>query len=193
MIEREIKATVADPAAVTARLVAAGAIRDFLGLMSDHRFDRNGTLSAKEEVLRVRRFSAVGSPDRIVLGWKGPVAVDRGAKLREEIEVDATGDVDGLLRAIGFHEVHAIDRFVEIYRLGEAIIRLEWYPRMDVLIEVEGSEPAIAAAVSVLGIPRSQFSAEALTVFVARYLMAGGRPALSLAELGDGEPSWSAR
>lgn len=192
MIEREIKAIVTDPAAVAARLVSAGATREFRGLMTDRRFDRDWALTAKEEVLRLRRYHAEDRPPRVVLGWKGPVAIERDAKLREEIEVETTGDIDGLLRALGYHEVHVIDRFVEIYRHGDAVVRLEWYPRMDVLIEVEGSEPAIAATVAVLGIPRAAYSADALTAFVARYRLAGGNPALSLAELGDAPPSWSA-
>ena len=191
MIEREIKAKVTDPAAVIARLVAAGASLEFRGLMSDRRFDRGGALTARDEVLRLRRYRGDGWKARTVVGWKGPVSVDRGAKLRQEIEVETEGDIDGLLEALGYQVAHAIDRFVEIYRLGEGVIRLEWYPRMDVLVEVEGSEPAIEAAVVAIGIPRGEFSAEALTAFVARHQAAGGRPAVSLAELGDGKPSWS--
>lgn len=193
MIEREIKAKVTDPAAVIARLGASGATLEFRGMMSDRRFDRDGVLTAMDEVLRVRRYQPEGRETRTVVGWKGPVSVERGAKVRREIEVEveAEGDIDGLLVGLGYRVAHAIDRFVEIYRVGEAVVRLEWYPRMDVLVEVEGSEPAIDAAVAVVGIPRQAFSADPLTAFVARHQAAGGRPALSLAELGDGKPSWS--
>ncbi len=191
MIEREIKAKVTDPAAVVARLKAAGARLEFQGLMFDRRLDSAGTLTARDQVLRLRRYQAEGRATRLVLGWKGPVSVDRGAKLRDEIEVEAVGDIDGLLAALGYQTVHAIDRFVEVYRVGDAEVRIEWYPRMDVLVEIEGDEAAIEAAAAVTGIPRPAFSAEALTAFVARHQAAGGRPALSLAELGDGKPSWS--
>jgi adenylate cyclase class IV len=193
VIEREIKAVVPDPAALAARLAAAGATPEFRGLMSDRRFDREGALMSKAETLRLRRFESGGEPIRAVLGWKGPPFVEGDAKLREEIEVEVEGDVVALLRALGYREVHALDRFVEVYRCGEATVRLEWYPRMDVLVEVEGPEPAIAEAVSILGLPRSAYSAEALLAFVARYQAAGGRPALSLVELGGDRPSWSGR
>lgn len=193
MIEREIKARVADPAAVIARLDAAGASLQFRGMMLDTRLDRDGELLAKDEVLRIRRYLLDGRVDRTVVGWKGPVSVERGAKLRPEIEVETVGDADALLQALGYRVAYAIDRYVESYRLADAVVRLEWYPRMDVLVEIEGSEPAIETAVGVTGIPRDEFSAEALSEFVARYRAAGGRPAVSLAELGAATPGWERR
>ncbi|HEU5170366.1 MAG TPA: hypothetical protein VFU46_07505 [Gemmatimonadales bacterium] len=54
--ELELKSVVPDPSAVRARLIAAGAVPGFRGLMEDRRYDRDGALTARDEVLRVRRF-----------------------------------------------------------------------------------------------------------------------------------------
>jgi hypothetical protein len=74
--------------------------------------------------------------------------------------------------------VHAIERDVEVYRLGDATARLEIYPRMDVLLEVEGTPAAIEHAIAATGIPRSEFTAESLAEFVQRFEVRTGQPAL---------------
>jgi adenylate cyclase class IV len=191
VIEREVKAVVADPAGVVARLVAAGARPTFRGTMADRRFDRAGEFFGRDEVVRLREYRAVdGHPVRTQVGWKGPVSVDRGAKLRQEIEVEVSGDAIGLLTALGFAPIHAIDRRIEVFEYRGATVRLEWYPRMDVLVEVEGTEEAIDAAMTATGIDRAAFTAESLTAFVARYAARGLQPAVALSELGGGAPDW---
>ena len=54
------------------------------------------------------------------------------------------------------------------YALDHAVIRFEQYPRMDVLVEVEGPPPAIEHAISALGMRRDAFTAERLLAFVDR-------------------------
>ncbi len=78
----------------------------------------------------------------------------------------------------------------EVFEFRGATIRLEWYPRMDVLVEVEGTEEAIDAAMAATGIERNAFTAESLTAFVERYAARGLQPAVALSELGGGPPSW---
>jgi hypothetical protein len=67
---------------------------------------------------------------------------------------------------------------VEVYRLGRATLRLEWYPAMDVLLEVEGEPSEIERAVAATGLPRDGFLAESLPHFVAAYEARTGRPAV---------------
>src|SRR5207248_1349223 len=67
-----------------------------------------------------------------------------------------------------FAEALRIDRRVEVYRLGETVLRLEWYPEMDVLLEVEGEPAGIERAIAATGIAREHFLAESLPHFVAR-------------------------
>ena len=54
--ELELKAVIPDPAALRARLVAAGGRLQLHGRMSDRRYDRGGELTARDEVLRVRSY-----------------------------------------------------------------------------------------------------------------------------------------
>ena len=87
-----------------------------------------------------------------------------------------------------------IERFVEYYHLGETTVRLEWYPRMDVLVEVEGDPAGIEAGLRAVGLPREEFTADALPAFTDRYARRTGRPAVLVAAELDGEaPSWARR
>jgi adenylate cyclase class IV len=178
--ELELKAVVTDPARLRQALLAAGAVLRFQGDMSDRRFDRGGELIARDQVLRVRSYHHSDGRVDSVIGWKGPVRLSQGYKEREEIELPIAGDGDSpeaLLRALGYEVVHAIHRRVEIYRLDSATLRLETYPRMDPLIEVEGEPAAIERAIPATGIPRREFTADALTEFVRRYESRTGQSA----------------
>ena len=82
------------------------------------------------------------------------------------------------------HPAHEIDRDVSQYTLDDATVRFERYPRMDVLVEVEGAPAAIERAIERLELPRSEFSAARLPEFVARYeARTGARAALCDREL----------
>jgi hypothetical protein len=48
-------------------------------------------------------------------------------------------------------------------------VRFESYPRMDVLVEVEGRPAAIERVIAVLDLPRSSFSSLRLADFAAQY------------------------
>jgi len=189
---------VADPNSVRARLVAAGARPGFHGLMSDIRYDRDSELLARDEVLRLRVFQDEEGVRETILGWKGPTRVTPdGYKARSELEYEIrprTGPPEELLQALGYRRIFVIDRFVEYYHLGTADVRLEWYPRMDVLIEVEGDAKGIEAGLLAVGLPRADFTADSLPAFAARYAERTGRaPVLSAADLAGERPSWKAR
>jgi len=70
-----------------------------------------------------------------------------------------------------------VDRAVEQYRLGDATLRLEWYPAMDVLLEVEGAPEEIERAIAATGIARESFLPESLPYFTAAYEERTGRMA----------------
>jgi adenylate cyclase class IV len=176
--ELELKAVVRDPEQLRRRLREAGAEPRFTGRMTDVRYDRGGELMPRDEVLRVRTFHHADGSVESVVAWKGPTQRSAdGYKLREEIELPVGADPCRLLLALGYGPVHVIDRDVEIWRLGEATARLERYPRMDVLVEVEGEPAAIERVVAASGIPRSEFTAEPLTEFVRRFEERTGVPA----------------
>ena len=186
---------VADPAGVRRRLLDAGAVPGFRGLLVDTRFDREGELFARDEVLRVREFRPTQGASEFVLGWKGPATVSPGGyKQRTELEYAVVPRVAGpeaLLAALGYRAILLIERYVEYFRLAGADVRLEWYPRMDVLVEVEGGALEIEAALALMAMPREEFTSESLTAFAARYAVRTGRAALlSISELAGEPPGW---
>ena len=179
--ELEVKARVDNPDALRAALVGAGAALEFRGEMSDRRFDRKRTLARRDELLRLRIFRpADGTLAYGVLAWKGRHS-KRGA-YRHRAEAEArVADPDGvvtILEHVGFSVSLCIDRRVEVYRLGGAVLRLEWYPAMDVLLEVEGEPAAIERAISATGLAREAFLPESLPYFVEQYEARTGRAAL---------------
>ena len=171
VVELELKGVVPDPAATRRALLAAGGKLTFKGSLHDLRFDRNGEFTARDEVVRLRTYVPTGGAPHSQLGWKGPTKVSaEGYKEREERELDTSGaDPASFYAALGFTVVHRIDREIEMYEVGGGSARIEWYPRMDVLIEVEGDATSIERIIAVTGIPRTSFTSEALTAFTARY------------------------
>jgi len=179
--ELEVKARVEDPDALRAALVRAGAVLEFRGDMLDRRFDRHDRLADRDEVLRLRVFrEADGAPAYGVLAWKGPHSKQGRYRHRAEAEarVEDPESVVAILERVGFAVSLRIDRRVEVYRLGQAVLRLEWYPHMDVLIEVEGEPAAIERAIAATGVARERFLAESLPYFVASFERRTGRAAL---------------
>jgi predicted adenylyl cyclase CyaB len=171
MREVELKAIVDDLAQRRRKIEAAGAALSFEGKISDRRYDfASRELSGRDEVLRTRRYRSAVST-RTYLDWKGPTEMQGGYKIREEITVPVE-DFDALekiLEKLGLKLTWEIDRDIAQYQLAGATIRFETYPRMDVLVEVEGEPEAIEAAIEVVGLPRGTFTAERLPAFVDRF------------------------
>jgi len=182
MIELELKAVVADPEALLARLRAFGAREEFAGRLMDRRFDyADGRLLAKDEVIRVREYRGTNGETQTSLEWKGPESQTSGYKQREEIGVE-TGDAETLvaiLTRLGLRELRTIERDIRQYRLDGAVVRMEHYEQMDDLVEVEGEGPDIERAISQMGIERRAFTADSLAAFAKRYEERTGRRAIT--------------
>jgi len=156
-------------------------VLEFQGDMLDRRLDRGGRLADRDEVLRLRVFRpADGAPAYGVLAWKGPHSQRGRYRHRAEAEARVADpeSVLAILERLGFAVSLRIDRRVEVYRLGQAVLRLEWYPDMDVLIEVEGEPAGIELAIAATGLAREGFVAESLPYFVAAFERRTGRAAL---------------
>ena len=177
--ELEVKARVTDVPALEASLAGAGAVVEFQGEMADHRFDRDGELTGRDEMFRLRVYRPAHGPVRSELGWKGPVGARGEYRHRAEVEITVGDDAAALelVRRLGFSETQRIERSVTVYRLEGAMLRLERYPDMDVLMEVEGEPDAIERAIRATGLPRLEFRAESLPEFVARFEARTGRRA----------------
>lgn len=186
MREVELKAAVPDPGALRAALANAGARAAFKGLLVDRRYDTAAyDLQARDEVVRIRT-STDGSATTARLDFKGPASYPGGFKVREEVgtRVDDPAVIERVLAAAGLRVTREVEREVEVWELNGATVRLEVYPRMDVLVEVEGEPQAIERAIAAMGLPRSSFSAERLAEFVLRFeRRTGQRAALCALEL----------
>ena len=171
MREVELKAVVDDLAERRRTIEAAGAALSFEGKISDRRYDfASRELSVRDEVLRTRRYQSSAST-RTYLDWKGPTEMQGAYKVRDEITapVEDFDSLERILEKLGLRLTWEIDREIAQYQLAGAIIRFETYPRMDVLVEVEGEPGAIEAAIEVLGLPRGMFTNERLPDFVHKF------------------------
>ena len=178
--ELEVKARVEAPDALARALAAAGAELAFQGEMIDRRYDRDGALEAKDQVLRLRIYRpAAGGVPYGVLAWKGPVSARGAYRHREELETRIAGPdaCVAMLERLGLEVSLRIDRTITQYRLGGAMLRIERYPAMDTLLEVEGEPAEIERAIAATGIPRDRFLPESLPHFVRAYERRTGRRA----------------
>jgi predicted adenylyl cyclase CyaB len=186
MREVELKAVVDDLAKRKKKIEAAGASLSFEGKISDRRYDfASLKLTGRDEMLRTRRYQSRAST-RTYLDWKGPTEMRDGYKMREEITspVEDFDSLEKILEKLGLQPTWEIDRDISQYELAGAVIRFETYPRMDVLVEVEGEPGAIEAAIEAIGLPRGMFTSERLPEFVGSFEhRTGVRAAISDREL----------
>jgi predicted adenylyl cyclase CyaB len=194
--EFELKAALADGGvSLRRRMAAAGWRLVFEGDMCDRRYDTpDRSLEGRDEVLRVRRMTATGE-HRAVLGWKGPASERLGYKVRAEAETPI-GDAETtvrILERLGFTEITlAIDRRVELYEKGGVRVRIEAYPRMDTLVEIEGDPHAVDERLPELGLPREAWKPWGLPEFVRRYEERTGLAARLATAADDNGPATAA-
>jgi adenylate cyclase class IV len=186
MLEVELKSVVDDVDRCRAAVERAGGQLAFEGRLEDRRWDTpDRAMAGRDHVLRVRVYRD-GAGARAEVNWKGRTQREGAYKLREE---DGTSIADAealeeIFAQLGYEVSIAIDRRIAQYDLDGAMIRFERYPRMDDLVEVEGSPEQIERAIAVLGLPRDGFTTDRLPDFVRRYeSRTGGRAAISDAEL----------
>ncbi|MGI8842645.1 MAG: hypothetical protein ACR2HZ_03025 [Gemmatimonadaceae bacterium] len=189
--EWELKAIVPDWDALLERLRSQGAALEFEGRLEDRRYDTESLdLLARDHVLRLRAYRDLnGTVVRSSLDFKGATERRGGYKVREErsTSIDDPGTLAVILEQLGYQVTLAIDRVIVQLTLHGAVIRLERYPRMDDLVEVEGTPQAIEAAILATGISREAFTAASLATFMALFEeRTGTAAAVSDAELMEG-------
>ena len=180
MREIELKAVVDDLDARRRAVVESGGTLVFEGRLEDRRYDTgNEEMRQRDEVVRTRTYRAAGAAPRTSLDWKGPRSLDRGYRVREEhsVTVDSLESLEAILSGLGYRVTKAIDRHIVQFELFGAMVRFERYPRMDDLVEVEGEPAAIERAIALLGMQRSEFTADNLATFSERYERRTGTPA----------------
>jgi adenylate cyclase class IV len=189
VLEVELKSVVDDVELRRRAVERAGGTLSYAGHLLDRRYDtRDSMLAARDEVLRVRIYRALGTT-RAELDWKGPTRREGGYKLRDELAtgVEDPDELTTILARLGFVVTVAIDREIAQYELSGAMVRFEHYPRLDDLVEVEGTPEQIERANAALGLPRDGFTDERLPDFVRRFeARTGTRAVLSDDELHGG-------
>src|SRR6476469_2396781 len=189
MLEVELKSVVDDIPRRRALVERAGGTLAWAGRLLDRRYDTpEHSLAHRDHVLRLRVYQN-GPDSRAELDWKGPTGHSDGYKVREELGVHVTeaSVLADLLARLGYVVTVEIDREIAQYELGGATVRFERYPRLDDLVEVEGTPEQIERAIVALGMPREGFTSERLPDFVRRYeARTGARAALCQSEL-EGE------
>jgi len=187
MREFELKAVVRDLPSARGQLEKAGASLAYEGRLLDQRYDfESRELAQRDEVLRVRRYEN-GASARTYLDWKGPTEMQGAYKIREEISTPVSDfpALEQIFARLGFEITMEVDRQIAQYELGGATIRFETYPRMDVLVEVEGEPETIELAIEALGMARGEFTSDRLSSFVERFeRRTGVRAAICDRELG---------
>ena len=171
MLEVELKAVCDDLPARRKQVEKAGAKLTYEGKLVDRRYDiESRELADRDEVLRVRRYESGGSA-KTYLDWKGRTEIQGPYKIREEIStlIDDFAALEQILSNVGFIVTMEVDREIAQYELGTATIRFETYPRMDVLVEVEGEPESIEHAIEALGMLRGEFTSDRLPSFVSRF------------------------
>ena len=184
--EVELKAVVPDIGAARSKLEAAAATLVFEGRMQDRIYDTSArSLASADFVLRLRSYSGPRGA-HAHLDWKGPTSHADGFKIREELTtgISDAAALSSMLERLDYVVVAAIDRDIAQYELADAsspggvvVVRFERYPRMDVLVEVEGRPAGIEHAIALLGIPRAKFSGDRLSDFVRDFEVRTGQPA----------------
>ena len=186
MLEVELKSVVDDLPRRRVLVERAGGTLAWTGHLLDRRYDtaQHG-LAAHDHVLRLRVYHGEDST-RAELDWKGPTGHENGYKVREELGVHvAEPDVLAeILMRLGYEVTVEIEREIAQYELYGATVRFERYPRLDDLVEVEGTPEQIERAIGAIGLPREGFTSERLPDFVRRYeARTGERAALCQSEL----------
>lgn len=186
MREVELKSVVDDVEASRAAVERAGGELEYQGRLIDLRYgDAAGELLLKDHVLRLRVYDSASGQSGF-LDWKGPTQYENGYKIREELSTPVADPeaMKQILENLGYSVILEIERSIWQYRLARCAVRFEVYPRMDSLVEVEGSPESIEAAIELIGLDRSGFTSDRLNEFMARYeLRTGQRAALSGREL----------
>lgn len=186
MREVELKSVIPDVAGARERMEKAGARLTFEGVLTDVRYgDAAGKMVLLDHVVRLRVYDHDGTREGH-LDWKGPTRFEDGYKVREELST-TVGNPEALaqmLENLGFVVIREIERLIAQYSVPGAVVRFEIYPRMDSLVEVEGTPEAIEKAIGTLDLPREGFTADRLPDFIARFeARTGERAALSAREL----------
>lgn len=174
--EIELKARVADLAAVREKLVSLGAASSGSAFEHNEVFDTpQGHLRGADSLLRLRRDG------RNVLTYKGPrESKDSPVKNRVEIETQVSdyAAAAAIIEALGYVRVWTYEKRRETWRLGGVEVVLDTLPEIGTYIEIEGSsEDECLDALARLGVDRAAVTPRTYAELFREHIrQTGGKP-----------------
>lgn len=172
-LEREIKLRYPSAAEARQAVLQLGAVPlHGRRLQADALLDTpDGLLGARGSTLRVRSESGAAR-----LTFKGPVR-PAAVKVREELETPV-GDGAVLFRVfaeLGLRVGFRYEKYREEFSHGDLVVAIDETP-VGVFVELEGSEPAIAAAAAALGRPVGDYIVDSYRGLFVQHRQALGLP-----------------
>jgi predicted adenylyl cyclase CyaB len=149
-IETEVKFRIADAAEFSETLRRAGAKLLVTGLERNIKYDRNGELAKKKELLRLRSY-ADGAD---ITHKRRPPSGPAGFKTREETVVMIESFEEGrkLLERLGYEKVWIYEKKRAVWELGPVEVMVDEMPLIGCFIEIEGEPGEIRKAAGKLGL-----------------------------------------
>jgi adenylate cyclase class 2 len=169
-IEREIKVRVESADAAREALARVGAALVRLRHFEDNLLfdDAQGSLRASGAALRLRR-----TPNSGILTFKGPRAIEDGAKVREESEtlVDDPDAIPAILKRLGYRPVFRYQKYRESWTHRGQEIEVDETP-IGTFLEIEGDAEGIKAVAADLGFAPADYLSES---YVGLFFAQGGQ------------------
>jgi predicted adenylyl cyclase CyaB len=145
--EIEQKFRLRNPAAMRKNILKLGATRIRFGTQRNEYFDKNGRLKSKKMILRLRR-DVLGS----ILTLKGPRQQSRFSRRMEyQTDVDYS-QTKAILRELGYSVWRHYAKEREEFRLGSAVITLDYLGRRGWFMEIEDTSKGILRLSKKLGL-----------------------------------------
>ncbi len=148
--ETEVKFRIGDPDGVKKRLANAGAKLVSTGLETNIKYDRDGELRKRKELLRLRTYA--GSAD--ITHKRKPKNASRDFKVREEtiVRIDDAESGKKLLSMLGYERSGFYEKKREVWVFGSVQVMIDSMPFMGNFVEIEGSEKGIREVAEKLGL-----------------------------------------
>jgi adenylate cyclase, class 2 len=151
-IEIEVKFKIADPEEFSRRLAKAGAKLIKSGFERNIKYDRNGELHKKKELLRLRDYA--GEADITHKRKTKAEAGHKGFKVREETVVNIESFERGkkLLEMLGYEKDWIYEKKQQVWVLDGIEVFVDELPQIGNFIEIEGSPEEIRKTAAKLGL-----------------------------------------
>ncbi|MFC1655464.1 class IV adenylate cyclase [Patescibacteria group bacterium] len=168
MKEIERKIFDINPQEVAQKLLDLGAEKTFSGLVKVRYFDTvDSKIRNQGDLLRVRQFEGA----HVEVVYKTNKQIEDGCKIYDEytLKGESFEDATKLFENLGFAVCCTYEKTRTIFKLENAEVVIDEYPKMDPFVEVEaGDAKTIDEIVSRLGLTENESSCETINELIKR-------------------------